>query len=165
MPALAKTSTGATEPFKGFLEVLRENQKGKKMKTLTPLLAWCAIGLAALLASTFTFSGCANNQSAYQQISQQSNDPIDLAQALYVDAMDLYLDTGRIYKNYQALLIKEHPDLNHEILSLHNQMYDLLKQWRQLSGIARIGAIAQDSEKFHELRRRIIFELADIIEK
>jgi len=123
---------------------------------------------AALLAciAVFFAAACATNQSALQQMAAKTNDPAKLAKAAYFDALGIYKITAQTYLRYKPILQKEDPALNDTVKKAVNDMKALLDKWVLLDPAAMLEAIGGGgSEDMQALRRQVIFQLADYIEK
>jgi hypothetical protein len=84
--------------------------------------------------------GCAETQTATQQISSQTGDPQTIALAAYADAQDLYIAAVEIYLPYQDAIIKSDPELNDQIIHYFQEANKILDDW------ATLGCVS-DAEK------------------
>jgi hypothetical protein len=126
-------------------------------------------GMIGMVAGTifilFAYGCSATNQTATQQIMQTTSDPIKIADAMYFDVMGIYKDTAQIYLRYKPIVQKSNPDIDIMVVQKLNEMKKNLDEWKVLSGTAKMIAINQGTDEFHEMRRQIIFDLADYLEK
>lgn len=112
-----------------------------------------------------SFIGCStSNQTAIQQMMDQTSDPILIGKAAYFDAAGIYTNTAKMYLNYKAMLDANHQDISGNIQNLLNEMKSVLDDWKSLTGMAQMIAVNDGSEAFAEKRRLIIFQLAQFME-
>jgi hypothetical protein len=122
--------------------------------------------LLAVVVALMLAAACATNQSALQQMSTQTADQAKLAKAAYYDALGVYKLTASTYLRYKPIIEREDPALDARVKKAVNDMKAVLDKWKALDPSALLDAIkGGGSEEMQALRRQIIFDLADYIEK
>lgn len=106
------------------------------------------------------FNGCAQNQSAFQQIKSQTSDPELLSKAAYADALGAYVAAQEVYKPYIELAKATHPDLAEEIRVQFGEARKILNTWEKLGTIP-----SSDENNFREYIRDITLKVALMIEE
>lgn len=119
-----------------------------------------SIGILLLLP---LLMGCAG-QSATQQMMSQTDDVVLIGKAALFDVEGIYKDTAETYLRYELILKEEYPDKNQKVKELLNEMKGFIDDWRLLEGMTQILAINDGSEEFQDIRRQVIFQLADFID-
>lgn len=128
----------------------RENrQAGSARLAAILILALLTIMPVAMVAS------CAPQQTATQQISQQTNDPAIIALATYADGLKAYADAQEIYKPYQKILEETQPAVNEQIKGYFSEAWAILKKWKAAGSIGY-----NDQQSFRALIRQISINLA-----
>lgn len=122
------------------------------------------LGIVLLVCSLFMAGGpvgCAN-QTATGQMVQQTNNVGKIAQAAYFDAQGVYKATAETFLDYRGFISRDEREQAKKAL---NDMKAILDGWNALSGLAQIDAINFHSGQFRDLRRQVLFLLADYIDK
>ncbi|MDA8137998.1 MAG: hypothetical protein M0036_05020 [Desulfobacteraceae bacterium] len=126
---------------------------------------WTAMPIMALLLALFLVPaaglyGCAQQQSAVQQISARTSDPDTINFAAFADAQESYISAQELYLPYQAALKRSRPELNAEIIALFRKADEILRDWEQ-HGSLPMG----DKEAFRAYLREISLKAAMAAEK
>jgi len=127
-----------------------------KITALTGLALLCIVAVVAVLA----FGGCAPQQSATQQIMQQTKDPATISLAAYADGLQAYVEAQNLYMPYQAIIEKSRPQLAVKILGYFAQARGALNDWKMLGSLSPAG-----EQSFRQALRQITIELAMYAEK
>jgi hypothetical protein len=136
------------------IAIAEKNQTGQIKFILLPIM------MALILTSFSLVQGCTPNQSATQQIRQQTDDPAMIGLASYADALKAYTDAQEIYKPYRVLLEKDNPELSNQIKGYFSGAWAILKKWKLF------GTIPQgDKDAFRLMLRNISISIAQQIDK
>lgn len=110
----------------------------------------------ALFVMVLLFAGCAPNQSATQQLAQQTTDPAIIALAVWTDAQDAYIAAAQLYKPYQAVVKKIKPETDKKIIGWLSEANKILNDWEKAgSGFPEMG-----KQTFREYIRKVTLEIA-----
>lgn len=161
-----ETITGILAGVAGIMALIsklrekkRTSQAGKASVALMATMLALALVVAGLAAA------CAPNQSATQQMTEQTDDAGKLAKAAYYDVAGIYTETAKMYLRYKPILVQKHPKIDAKVKELVNEMKKALDDWKLMTdATAQLFAIDAGSEDFHNKRREILFELAAFIE-
>lgn len=114
--------------------------------------------LAVVLATLIT--GCGGQQTATQQIAEQTDDPGTIALAVYADAQDAYIETLELYRPYQQILIESNPELDTEIVGYFHEANKILNDWERLGNVP-----VDDKHAFRDYLRQVSIRLAKDLEE
>lgn len=127
------------------------------MQTISKIIATAAAALV-IFCWSFGTTGCSTvTDSAVATISEQTKDPMILARAAFLDAMNMFNDLGERYNKYVPYMMEHHPDTHRQIINVFRQMYGILSDWEQMS---MQGIIPKDSQ---ELMMVLCNQIIDII--
>ena len=104
-------------------------------------------------------SGCATNQTATQQLQQQTDDLSIIAMGTYYDALSAYKDAQDLYIPYKDWMVKAHPDIDSKITGHFQDAWDVLKVWKA-SGTVTSG----DELSFRMSLRNALIAIAEKID-
>jgi hypothetical protein len=161
-----ETMTGILAGVAGMMALvskLREKKRTDDAGKASVAMMATVLALALVVAGFAT--GCAPNQSATQQMIEQTNDAGKLAKAAYYDVAGIYTETAKTYLRYKPILVEKHPKIDKKVKDLVNEMKKALDDWKLMTDATeKLFAIDAGSEDFHNMRREILFELAAFID-
>jgi hypothetical protein len=160
------TITGILAGVAGMMALISKLREKKRTDNAGKAsVAVMATVLALALVVAGFAAGCAPNQSAAQQMVEQTDDAGKLAKAAYYDVAGIYTETARMYLRYKPILVEKHPTIDAKVKNLVNEMKKALDDWQLMTdATAQLFAIDAGSEDFHNKRREILFELAGFID-
>jgi len=106
---------------------------------LKRILSICMAGLLVLgvAGTSTTLVGCkqiTSGQTATQQIINETNDPVAIARAAYLDALNNYTKWVEKYVDrYQNYVIMRNVDIHRQIVHLFDKMDNILNTWDAVS--------------------------------
>jgi len=137
------------------------------MKILKKIKA-CIAGLLVLgvaCASSSVLTSCVSTETATVQITNQTQDPVAIAKAAYLDALKLYNDLGERYLKYIPYMERNYPQAHYEIMYIFQEMDKMLIMWE---GFAQAGIIPerapQHLQDYADAIIALLFELDAALE-
>ena len=102
----------------------------------------------------------ATNKTATQQITQQTNNPITIARAVYLDAVRTYNGLGQRYANYHHIVRKSNPELADKVVEKLTETSRMLNEWGKFSkmGITKVES-QKDFDSFRIFMLEVLVEL------
>ena len=121
-------------------------------------LKWVIIILAAAIMA----AGCATTpqQTATQQILEQTTDPIAIGKALVLDAEDAFMAAWEAYSPNRMVIQARHPEQAQQLDSAFKSASAELDLWHQYAALGQVGKL--DATTFPAFRRSIITMLLEI---
>jgi ABC-type glycerol-3-phosphate transport system substrate-binding protein len=119
---------------------------------------WVTIILAAAILA----AGCSTTpqQTATQQILEQTTDPIAIGKALVLDAEDAFAAAWEAYEPNRMVIQARHPEQAQQLDRAFKEASDELDRWHQYAALGQVGNL--DSTTFPAFRRSIITMLLEI---
>jgi len=155
---LTKTLTSGKEEPAEPTEPTRLGNSGQARPALIKAVAatWIII---ALVCSGMALTSCtAKNQTATQQIAEQTSDPYKIATAVYLDCRIAYNKSLRSYLPYADLLESSNSAAAEKIRHMFNEAEKVLTDYKKL---ARLGAYeSMDRNAFLIMLSDISIEIA-----
>ena len=111
------------------------------------------------------FIGCAGiNKTTTAQIKEQTNNPVAISTASYVDALDIYNTLAGSYLRYKLYAEKKHPELNAEVLHMFAEMNKVLDDWKVYRELGK-QPDSSELKSFEELRHLIVQVIIELEEE
>jgi ABC-type glycerol-3-phosphate transport system substrate-binding protein len=119
---------------------------------------WVTIILAAAILA----AGCSTTpqQTATQQILEQTTDPIAIGKALVLDAEDAFAAAWQAYEPNRMVIHARHPEQAQQLDSAFKSASAELDRWHQYAALGQVGKL--DATTFPAFRRSIITMLLEI---
>jgi hypothetical protein len=109
---------------------------------------------------TMLIAACAPQQSATQQILDQTSDPIAIGKALVLDAELAFDNAWQAYKPNRKVLHVRHPEQAQQLDQAFKEASEELDRWHQYAALGQVGEL--DSTTFPAFRRSIITMLLEL---
>jgi hypothetical protein len=109
---------------------------------------------------TMLIAACTPQQTATQQILEQTNDPIAIGKALVLDAEVAFDNAWQAYRPNRDIIKARHPEQAQELDLAFKSASEELDRWHEYAALGQIGNL--DSTTFPAFRRSIITMLLAI---
>jgi ABC-type glycerol-3-phosphate transport system substrate-binding protein len=119
---------------------------------------WVTIILAAAILA----AGCSTTpqQTATQQILEQTTDPIAIGKALVLDAEDAFAAAWQAYEPNRMVIQARHPEQAQQLDRAFAEASAELDLWHQYAALGQVGNL--DATTFPAFRRSIITMLVEL---
>jgi len=155
---------GILAALAGIMALISKWREQKKVKTEGGFAVWpvlvvlAVIGLASLTG--IGFIGCAPNQSATQQLAQQTGDPVVIALGTYADALEAYIAAQETYLPYQKLIQQKRPEVDAKVKGYFKDARKVLNKWKTYGSV-----MEGDKANFRATLREISLAAAAAIDE
>lgn len=122
-------------------------QAGRARMVVIVIMALTCMGGATLSG----FTGCANNQTATQQIMSETSDPLAITRAVYLDARRWYNDAQQTFIDSRAALSDEKQRQYNDLLDDIGLALDV---WGDSLALGKLYDL--DKEEFRKAKNKLI---------